>query len=813
MKNMLVLVASAAVALACGQVSAEVEAVWNASETPDTLAGGALAFTYEDGKVKTVTATPSEGETVLLSGDTMTFAAGAEVRMASGGKLAFANALAGEGKLKVLNTAADATIEYSGSLLYTNMWTTMFVGRNLDDYRPVKSVRRSGSGVYDPGVYCPYNVKRTEVDGQKQMSIQLMTAQGANGAAFHTRALLVRLRQNGADIEGILDRACYLDGRVALGEDFEQMVERHAVSPEAGLNPNFEAHTPTYNRGYGISHLLMTKADGPSVEFRGTVAASLNLELTDDAVRVKGGNVCSSVSGSGALTVAAGESSAEDPCVDTYAGFIAGTQVPVSQNRLLTELTNVTATITGSYMSGKHYPAIFCCFEGNNLCKTGELQVATDIYTWRYVRVEFRQDGLNVKAKALEAGYVKTEPASDISGNVGKRSVFEPEFDAIRHKLEPIALSDTGGPTGAFGYKLYYAFPAAQVWNPPSTFHNLSEPAEVLNVNQFGYTTPKIRIEGSSTARMQVLFATGYTVPTNCTVEVGANGDLIYDITDAASKPASFALIYVEEGGRLRIRRSDSLNYKHHVILDGGWLSFRDDGIYADTWTTLNLLTLRNGALVTGQPIRFGSSGAAKWRVTGSTPSTCEASVILVNLNSGEEINVTDVTDDEGVDFVLKGDITSYSGNSSTLRKTGAGTLAHYGACNTGSKISIEGGTWLLTGNESSAQSYTLKGGTLGTADGTTNVVGPLNVEGAGTIRTGDCSTLTFADSSSVAWTGTGRIDIDADLEHGAVRFGTSASALTPAQLARLRTNGHHVLLDENGYARENVTGMVILLK
>lgn len=812
MKNALCVVVSVSLSLLALSSSADVEVEWRASETPAYLADGALAFTYEGGAVKTLTVTPG-GEALVVSGDAMAFAPDAELRMAAGGRLAFANDLAGTGKLKILNTAADATIEYSGSLLYTNMWTTMFVGRSLDDYRPVKSVRRGGSGVYDAGVYCPYNVKRAEVGGQSQMSIQLMTAQGANGSAYNTRALLVRLRQNGADIEGILDRACYLEGRVALGEDFEKMVERNAVSPEAGLNPDVEAHTPVYERGYGVSHLLMAKTAGPSVEFRGTVPASLGLELTDDAVCVNGVNVCSSVSGSGALTVAAGESASEDPCVDSYDGFIADSQVLVSSNRLLTELTNVTATITGSYMSGNHYPALFCCFAGTSLCKTGELQVATDIYTWRYVRLEFRQDGLNIKAKALEAGYVMTNPKSDISGYVGKFSVFDPQFDGIRHPLTPIAKSDTGGPTGAFGYKLYYAFPGAQVWNPPATFRNLSEPAEVLNANQFGYTTPKIRIEGSSTARMQTTFSTGYTVPTNCTVEVGANGDLIYDITDATSKPAPFSLIYVEKGGRLRIRRSDSLNYRHHVILDGGWLSFRDDGIYADTWTLLNLLTLRNGALVTGQPIRFGSAGTAKWRVTGSEPSICEASIILVNLGNGEEINVTDVTDDDGVDFVLKGDITSYSGNSSVLHKTGAGTLAHYGACNSGSRISVDGGTWLLTGSATASQDYVLAGGTLGTADGAAVSVGRLVVGGTGKIKVGGCSTLAFADSSSVPWTGFGRVDIDADLEHGAVRFGTSASALTAAQLARLRVNGHHVLLDEDGYARENVTGMTIVVR
>ena len=430
------------------------------------------------------------------------------------------------------------------------------------------------------------------------------------------------------------------------------------------------------------------------------------------------------------------------------------------------------------------------------------------------LRVEFRQVGMGVRATALEAGYVKTVPASDISGNVGKHSVFESQFDDIRHALTPIAQSDTGGPTGAFGYKLYYSEPAAQSWTPSSSFRNQMRQGDAVSVNQFGYDAPKFRIEGSSNSRMQVKFSTGYTVPTNSTIEVGDGGELVYDVTDSGSKPTPPSLIRVEKGGKLRIRRSDSLHGRCNVILDGGELSFRDDLIStADTWTTLNLLTFRDGAKACGAAIRFGYSGTARWRVAGNVPSICEAPILLVNLNSGEDICVLDVTGDEAPDFILKGGISSYSGNRSTLRKTGGGTLAHYGACNTGSKISIEDGTWLLTGNASASQDYTLAGGTLGAADGTANAVGVLHVEGDGRIKVGADATLAFADSSSAAWNSSGHILIEGDLANGAVRVGTSSSALTSLQLSRLRYDGKRVKIDENGYLREDANGFKVIIK
>jgi hypothetical protein len=97
---------------------------------------------------------------------------------------------------------------------------------------------------------------------------------------------------------------------------------------------------------------------------------------------------------------------------------------------------------------------------------------------------------------------------------------------------------------------------------------------------------------------------------------------------------------------------------------------------------------------------------------------------------------------------------------------------------------------------------YSLCGGSLGAADGTSNELGELRVETSGSIRLGEDASLSFADTSSVSWGGKDRvlIDYDGELKPGMLRFGTSKNGLTPAQLVRIRHNGNRVILDDDGY-------------
>lgn len=97
-------VALAAAALTTSPASAATTLAWSAGAAD---LGGKIAITYdtvETTKIKTLVATPADGETLTVTGDAMTFAAGATISMAADGKLIFANDVTADGALALNRT-------------------------------------------------------------------------------------------------------------------------------------------------------------------------------------------------------------------------------------------------------------------------------------------------------------------------------------------------------------------------------------------------------------------------------------------------------------------------------------------------------------------------------------------------------------------------------------------------------------------------------------------------------------------------------------------------------------------------------------
>ena len=85
-----------------------------------------------------------------------------------------------------------------------------------------------------------------------------------------------------------------------------------------------------------------------------------------------------------------------------------------------------------------------------------------------------------------------------------------------------------------------------------------------------------------------------------------------------------------------------------------------------------------------------------------------------------------------------------------------------------------------------------------------TNAAQQLIVAGNATLDMGDgTGSLTFADSSAQAWSGS--LNLTGTFSATTVRFGTSATALTPEQLGLLRVNGQRrwLSLGAGGYLVE----------
>ncbi len=132
--------------------------------------------------------------------------------------------------------------------------------------------------------------------------------------------------------------------------------------------------------------------------------------------------------------------------------------------------------------------------------------------------------------------------------------------------------------------------------------------------------------------------------------------------------------------------------------------------------------------------------------------------------------------------------------------KAGAGTLA-LAATNTYTGVTrVEAGTLQLGADDAMATNsvVVLAGGTLAVGN-FENELGLLEITGSAMLDLGDgTGSLSFPDCSAALWTGT--LSLTGRLGKTTLRFGTSATALTPGQLERITFKGHSVKITEEGY-------------
>ena len=152
--------------------------------------------------------------------------------------------------------------------------------------------------------------------------------------------------------------------------------------------------------------------------------------------------------------------------------------------------------------------------------------------------------------------------------------------------------------------------------------------------------------------------------------------------------------------------------------------------------------------------------------------------------------------------------VSSILGNSSgggalSLIKSGTGTWVLSGSNTYTGTTSVSAGTLALGANNALPNSSAVSiGAAILNAATFSDTVGTLDVTAAAVINLGTGGALAFADSSAVDWTG-GTLNITGTLGATALRFGTSSSGLTPAQLAVITVNGSGAgtyTLDADGY-------------
>ena len=242
---------------------------------------------------------------------------------------------------------------------------------------------------------------------------------------------------------------------------------------------------------------------------------------------------------------------------------------------------------------------------------------------------------------------------------------------------------------------------------------------------------------------------TGATVVNEGTLKLNASG-----LGFNAGALANTSSITVNSGATLDVAKTGNTKDTTAIVLDGGTLHLSaGTGGGGPGANYTNNLTLNSGAQVTGATaddgLRFGYFNNATITVGGSSASSINTDVMLVNNTGGRQItfNVADASSSAATDLTISGNIIDFGGGGLTLAplvKTGAGTMTLTGTNTYTGTTTVDTGTLIIDGIQSSATGAmtinvngTLGGsGTIGASLLTVNgVIAPGN--SPGTLTTG----------------------------------------------------------------------------
>lgn len=226
------------------------------------------------------------------------------------------------------------------------------------------------------------------------------------------------------------------------------------------------------------------------------------------------------------------------------------------------------------------------------------------------------------------------------------------------------------------------------------------------------------------------------------------------------------------------------------VTVNQGTLNIRNAGALGTGTLTLNGGAIDNN---TGAAITNSRNNAQAWNgdfaFTGSSDFNLGTGAVV--LNATRTITVG------GSTLTVGGAI---SGTGFGLTKTGAGTLLLSGNNTYTGDTTITTGTVTLGASERIADTSNLAlGGGAFATGGFNETLGTLAVTAASSIDFGSgTSGLVFADSHLLNWTGTLTL-LNFDVGTDSLKFGSSASSLTQAQLTAISLAGYTASLDGNG--------------
>ena len=285
MKKLLTMIGAAAVAI--GAYAAEYTYTGGAVSPAD---GKVAILCNNGGAVTNLMMSPSVGETLTLTGDTLSFADGAQIIGSRHGEARIANSFTAAGTLNF--GPARETFDYSGEFLPSNIVNAVVVAANADlEDIEIVSAKWSGTGGTINGFsqnvdFLPHHVS---LSGGK------LTAQMTSGTATMTRCVKIELWQNGADVVCRAVYAAYINEQNedndfdvnAVRRDWSMATkESVAQSTAAGKKLN----------GYGFDTLtLRTKTAGVTFLVDGTLNISTPVAGSNVAVTFEAASATATV--------------------------------------------------------------------------------------------------------------------------------------------------------------------------------------------------------------------------------------------------------------------------------------------------------------------------------------------------------------------------------------------------------------------------------------------------------------------------------------------------------------------------------------
>lgn len=730
--NKLIMMIGAAVCLALGAY-ADTAATYTAGVP--SLAGGKITFEYDGSdNITKMRMKPDYGETLTLSGDTLSFADGAQVITSQQGTPVIANAVSAAGSLRL---GGVTNMTWSGTDIdqYNNPgWHTVLTNVRLEDIVPVPSAQSATI------TYHPYWIVR---DGNT-LRAEYQTIDDGN----FIKAVHLELMQDGNDIKAQVINGGYssVEGcKAHLGESlFEHPT--YSITTNNNTAKKQKLSKLTFARRYDTFDYC---GNFISNTFDTVVATDVKL---DDIEIISAGNY-----------------------TDAHGWHThSGTNMFFPRN---VKLSNGVLSARFAFIDSPYVKAV----------KLEMMQSGNDILA----RVAWARYATTNDTIGVDFDFDNAESSEYSAATVA--SSFINLTTGLKYGLDTLILRSKAKDKLTFAVSDTMSLGAVSGENAEVTFEAASATATVNATGANAMTDSAYVIKGDAEHVMSFNVSNKDALPAGTTdawgegtiLNLAASGGMGGGVSGGNS------VITMHSGSKITTGTTHVFKRTSQIVdLDAAQIVANNVTYVPKT------LTLANGSTVSGSATLsavYDQSGVVM-NVTGTGESTFGANVALYGNDTSKRwtIDVEDTVAGDGVDFIMNGNIApDATYNMASISKTGTGTMLMNGTMSyVVSATEVVEGELLLgkSGATAAGSLFSLEGGTLGLAANTANTVSSVAVTADSAISFGAGATLTVTTLTLGNEVNTFSIT-GADGEYP-IRISNRLDAET---LAKIRLNGKRV--------------------